>query len=247
VEHNPFTRRIFWVAVCLTGVVLGGAIGYTLIEGWSLPDGFFMTAITVSTVGYGETQPLTPAGRSFTAFLIGASVIVMTCWNAALTSFLVDGDVSGRYTRRRNLRMIAELNGHTIVCGTTNMARAVIDRLVRKRVKVVVVGADKEALGELQRSYRRIHTITGCPTSELVLAKANVVKAAAVVAALDSEVDNLLVGITCKDLGTSVRVLARSETSVVANRMRKAGVDDVICPPQICGDRVFDILQQSQL
>lgn len=141
--------------------------------------------------------------------------------------------------------MIAELQGHTIVCGTTNMARAVVERLIRKRVKVVVVDDNKEALEEIQRSYRKVQTIHGCPTNELVLARTNIVNAGAVVAALDNEVDNLLVGITCKDLGTDVRVLARSETSVVANRMRKAGIDEVICPPQICGDRVFEVLQNT--
>lgn len=244
--RDPIVGRFILVFISLLIILLGGTVGYWLIEGWSLEDGFFMTTITTSTVGYGETHKLSPIGKSFTAVLIALSVVVMTCWNAALTSFLVDGDVSGRYARRKTLRMISGLNGHTIVCGTTNMAHAVIERLLRKRMDVVVVGEDKEKLDELQRSHRKLFTLHGSPTSELVLAQANIMSAAVVVAALESEVDNLLVGITCKDLGTTVSVLARSETAAVANRMRKAGVDEVICPPQICGDRVAELLIKSR-
>ena len=240
--RDPIVRRIVWVLLCLTLVMLGGTVGYTLIEGWPLADGLFMTAITTSTVGYGETHELSSAGRSFTSVLIVLSVVAMTCWNAALTSFLVDGDVSGRYARRRTLKMISALKEHTIVCGSGNMGRAVIERLVRKRVDVVVVSEDKDELEDLQRSFRKIFTVHGNATCELTLAQGNVMQASAVVAALESEVDNLLVGITCKDLGRDVAVFARSETPSVANRMRKAGIDQVICPPQICGDQVAGMI-----
>jgi voltage-gated potassium channel len=241
-SHDPIVGRIVLVLLSLLGILVCGTVGYAWIEGWSWSDGLFMTTITTSTVGYGETHSLSPLGRSFTSVLIAVSVLVMTCWNAALTSFVVDGDISGRYARRKTLKMISNLNQHTIVCGTTNMALAVIERLIRKRMQVVVVSEDKEQLALLQRTYRKLFTVEGNATSELILAQANVTNAAAVVAALDGEVDNLLVGITCKDLGTTVSVLARSETPDIANRMRKAGIDEVICPPQICGDRVAQVL-----
>lgn len=240
--RDPIVCRIVWVFLGVLVVLLAGTLGYAAIEGWSLSDGLFMTAITTSTVGYGETHELTPTGRTFTSVLIALSVIAMTCWNAALTSFLVDGDVSGRYARRRTLKMIAALKQHTIVCGTGNMARAVVERLAQKNVPLVVIGDQAVELEELQRCFRRIYTVQGSATSELTMAKANIMNAAAVVAAMESEVDNLLVGITCKDLGREVKVLARSDTASVANRMRKAGIDEVICPPQICGDRVAGII-----
>lgn len=239
---DPIISRIAVVILSLVMIVIVGTVGYTVIEGWSWSDGFFMTAITASTVGYGETHELSRQGRSFTAGLIAVSVIAMTCWNAALTSFLVDGDISGRYFRRKNLRMIAGMRNHTVVCGTTKVAQAVVDRLVRRQVEIVVIGENKSALEEIRKVSDRIATLEGMPTSELVLANANIMSASAVVAVLESEVDNLLVGITCKDLGTNVSVLARAETAAVGNRMRKAGIDEVICPPEICGDRVSEVL-----
>lgn len=63
-------RRIAFPLVGLAAITLFGALGYVLIEGWSLVDALYMSVITVSTVGFGEVQALSPAGRIFTVVLI---------------------------------------------------------------------------------------------------------------------------------------------------------------------------------
>jgi voltage-gated potassium channel len=202
--------------------------------------------ITLSTVGYGETQPLTPEGRTFTATLIFLCLLCMTWLTATLTSILVEDDLSGRRYRRRILKMIEKLKGHTIVCGSGLMAQAVVERLMRKRTPVVVVDANLEQLNAMKRRFRNLITIDGDATSELVLAEAGLMSASHVVAALDSDVDNLMIAITCKDMGRDIGVFARSNDLSVANRMRKAGVDEVVSPNQICGDRFAQlVLAQS--
>jgi voltage-gated potassium channel len=138
------------------------------------------------------------------------------------------------------VQVISKLAGHTIVCGSNQMAEVVIERLTRKRKKVVVVDEDKDRLAELQKRYRRIMTIEGAATNELNLADANVLSAANVVAALPSDLDNLLIAITCRDLNEEIAVYAESNDLTVANRMRKAGVDRVVNPSQLCGMHVSD-------
>jgi voltage-gated potassium channel len=201
-----------------------------------------MTIITLSTVGYGETHELSREGRWFTSGLILLCFVGMTCWTASLTSFLVEADLGGQILQRRMLRMISQLKGHSIVCGTTQMAEAIVERLVRKRKDVVVIDDDKEKLEALRRRFKKIFIVEGPATNELHLAQANVLSAAHVVAALSNEVDNLLISITCKDLGEDIAVYAKSNDATIANRMRKAGVEEVICPSQLCGDRVSDLI-----
>ncbi len=232
--------RLIRVGVLLFGLVLFGSIGYVILEGGDFADGFYMTVITLSTVGYGETRELTQYGRWFTSILICLCVVGMTCWTAALTSFLIDIDLGGNLLRRRMVQVISKLAGHTIVCGSNQMAEVVIERLTRKRKKVVVVDEDKDRLAELQKRYRRIMTIEGAATNELNLADANVLSAANVVAALPSDLDNLLIAITCRDLNEEIAVYAESNDLTVANRMRKAGVDRVVNPSQLCGMHVSD-------
>ena len=51
-------------------VVAGGTLGYTLVEdGWSLFDGFYMTLITLTTIGFGEVSPLARRARRIASFM----------------------------------------------------------------------------------------------------------------------------------------------------------------------------------
>ena len=138
--------------------------------------------------------------------------------------------------------MISRLKDHTIVCGTGRMAEAVIERLSAQGRVIVVMDVDKKRLDELSHRYSNLYTVEGSATDEINLARANVLNATHVVAAHDSEVDNLLISITCKDMGGNIAVYARSNDVTIANRMRKAGVDEVISPSQICGDRVSTLI-----
>ena len=138
--------------------------------------------------------------------------------------------------------MISSMKNHTIVCGTGLMANVVVQRLMRKNVDVVLVDADNTRLHSMKEKFRKLQIICGNPTDELVLAKANVLTAMHVVAATDSEVDNLLIGITCKDLGHEISVIAESNDASIANRMRKSGIDEVISPSQLGGQRVTELI-----
>lgn len=240
--RDPIIGRLCFVGLFVALLIVLGTIGYICIEGWSPSDGFFMTVITLSTVGYGETQELSDNGRSFTSILIFLSLVGMTWWSAALTSFVVEKDLGGSLQRKRTRKMIDELKGHTVVCGAGQMAETVIERLVRSRVPVVLVDANTDRLTELKRRFRKLLTVEGNPADELVLSQANILTAHHVVAATDSEIDNLLISITCKDMGQGVRVIARSNDFTVSNRMRKAQVDEVISPCQICGNRIADMI-----
>ncbi len=240
--ESPLFGRLVVVLICVIVLVTAGTIGYTLIEGWPVWDSFYMTLITISTVGYGETHELTSAGRKFTSVLIPACLITMTGWTAVLTSFMVEGELSGYFQNRRTNRMIASLKGHTIVCGSGSIASAVIERLTRKRMQVVVIDDNEEQLAALKKRFRRLLIVDGKGSDELQLAKANVLDAANVVAAMESELDNLLIGITCRDMGGDICVIAKSNDLTIANRMRKAGVNEVISPNQLSGERVCDLI-----
>ena len=239
---SPLLLRLLRVLCFVVILTWLGTFGYMMLEGWPVADGFYMTVITLSTVGYGETQPLSPEGRWFTTLLIFLSLVAMTWFTAVITSFIIESDLSGSFVRRKVLRMISNLKGHTIVCGSGSMAQAVVERLAKKKVSVVVIDEDEAQLSTIARRFRRVLTVVGSPTSDLVLAEANVLNATSVVAALENEVDNLLVSISCKDMGHDISVYARSNDFSIANRMRKAGVDEVISPSQLCGSHIAGLI-----
>lgn len=225
--------------------MLLGTAGYIAIERWPVGDSLFMTVITLASVGYGETHPLSPMGRLFTVGLIACCVAGMTFFSAVLTSFFVERDLAGHFQLRRTKKMISQLKNHTIVCGAGLMGQVVIERLLQRKKPVVLIDKDENELARLRQRHRQLLTIVGDATNELTLAEANLLEADHVVAALDAEIDNLLVAITCKDMGHDIAVYARSNDHTIANRMRKAAVDEVISPCQIGGERIAEIILKA--
>lgn len=68
----PMSARIkllVAVAFCLA-IIAMGIVGFMVIDGYTFVEAFFMTVITISSVGYGEIRPLSDEGRLFTIFLI---------------------------------------------------------------------------------------------------------------------------------------------------------------------------------
>jgi len=235
-------RRLLQVMYWIVILVCIGTVGYRLVEGWRLLDCFYMTVITVSTVGYGEAKVLSDNGRYFTSLLIFVSLVSMTGWTAILTSFIVECDLGGHFQRRRTARMVADMKDHTIVCGSGLLAQAVVEELIRKRTAVVMIAPESPELQAIQQRFRRLQVIQGNPANELTLARANLLNARHVVAATESEVENLLIGITCKDIGDGISVIAECNDRSIANRMRKSGIDEVISPSQLAGLRATSMI-----
>ena len=144
------------------------------------------------------------------------------------------------------LKMISEYKNHTIICGSGLIGQVILERLLRKRQQVVLVDKDEACLERLRKKYRRLLVVAGDPTEEQTLAEANVLNASNVIAVTDDDVHNLLISITCKDLGNSIRVLAKSNNGSITTRMMKAGVDEVISPCHISGNYAADVLLQPE-
>jgi len=232
---DPMVRRIFKCTMMLFLLLILGTAGYTLIEGWRTDDGFYMTVITLATVGYGETQELSASGRLFTCGLIFASIVCLSCWTACLTSLFVEGDLSGSFNQRKAKKMALRMSDHTIICGSGTMALTVLDILMRKQTDVILICDNAEQHNKIRQRYPNLTIIESPAVDEMALANANVMEADCIVAALDSDFDNLMIAMTCKDLGTDIKVIARSDETQVASRLIKLGVEKVICPYQISG------------
>jgi len=241
-DNQILMRRMFACCALIAAVLLLGTFGYMAIEQWNVGDSFYMSVITLSTVGYGETHALTPIGRLFTTGLIFSSVAGLSVWTASLTSLLVEGDLTGAFQKKKAKKMVAALKDHTIICGSGMMATAVLQELVQKGLPVVVLDDNAANLENIRRRYPRVPIIQATAVDELALSDAGVLVAKNVIAAMTSDFDNLMIAMTCKDLGTQIKVVARSQDQRIASRMLKAGVDNVICPFQLCGQMAAGLI-----
>jgi voltage-gated potassium channel len=150
--------------------------------------------------------------------------------------------LTGTFNQKKAKKMAQSMTSHTIICGSGTMAQTVLAILIRKQLSVVLIDADVEQLKHIRGRYPNLSIIESSAIDEMALANANVLEAASVIAALDSDFDNLMIAMTCKDLGTDVKVIARSDDMQVASRMLKIGVEKVICPFQVSGEQAADFV-----
>ena len=107
---NDSTRRLRIAAALLVGILCAGSLGYALIEDFTALEAFYMTIITVSTVGFGEVRELTDLGKLFTAGLILSSIGTFTFAATAVTRFFVEGNYRDRLRARRIEKIMNEKN-----------------------------------------------------------------------------------------------------------------------------------------
>ena len=233
-------REALRILALLSSILLVGVIGYHIIERWSLFDSLYMTVITLATVGYGETHPLSVAGRVFTMFLILGGMGIIFYGVTEVTSFIVEGEMSGLLRRRRMNRKISRLSNHTIVCGWGNTGYYVVDELVRTRRPFVVVEKDASKINEL--AEKEIMFVEGDATSDATLIAAGIERAAGLISTLPTDRDNMFVVITARGLNQTFGIVSKIQDVSSRDKFLRAGATIVISSDFIGGLRMVSEL-----
>lgn len=233
---NLARTRLLQVAVLL-GVVLGvGTVGYMLVEGWNTFDSFWMTVITVATIGYGEVHPLTHNGRIFTLVLILLGLGTTAYAFSQLTAFIVEGDLSQALRRNKMEKRIRALEQHFIVCGLGNTGRVVLEELLKTQRPLVIVEKDAEKAAELEA--KGLLVIHGDASHDDVLEKAGIAKARGIFCVLGHDQENLLLTLAARGLNATVRIVTELHDGRFRDRLTRCGADAVVDSPHIGGLRL---------
>jgi len=113
-----------------------------LIEGWSVWDAFYMTVITVTTVGYEEVHTLSRAGQIFTVLLLFGGVGTALYTFTFLATAVVEGGLPKRLQRSRLTHMLDTITDHFIICGYGRIGAIVTDQFQRQAIRFVIVERD---------------------------------------------------------------------------------------------------------
>src|SRR6266571_286782 len=143
---NRLARRFLILGVALAATLLTGTVGFTLIDHYPVFDAFYMTLITMTTVGYAEIHPLSHAGRVFNAFLIFFGVTTIFIAIGAMTQTIIELEFGDAIGKRRNKRMIDKLKDHYIICGFGRVGRGAASELKHAGVPFIVVDIDPDRM-----------------------------------------------------------------------------------------------------
>lgn len=221
----------------LVAWVLIGTIGFRIIEGWSYVDSFYMTVITISTVGFTEVHELSDTGRLFASLIIVAGLGTAVYTFTRIGQVLLEGELLTVLGRRRMKAELDRLNDHIIVCGYGRIGRPVVDNLVNENVSFCVIDRD-DSLETAFEDHGYVHLVADA-TEDETLRLAGVERARSLLALLPSDADNLYLTITAKSIRPEVAVIARSNDEKSVPKLEHVGADRVISPYSSASVRVL--------
>jgi len=229
----PSRVRIRVVLLAVFAVIVLGTIVFHVLEGWSILDSLYVTAQTVTTVGFGDLTPRTPFGRAFAAIFMMLSVGVVLYALTTTVQAIVHSEVFATYGRSRQM---SKLRDHFIICGAGRVGSHLVRGLRAIDATFVVIETDPakvEALTDLN-----IPVLPRDATLEETLHEAGVEHARGLATCLPDDADNVYVVLTARDLNPNIHIVARAAEEQAESKLIRAGANRVVAPTIIGGHRM---------
>ena len=226
-------------------ILIYGILGSIYIMGLDIYDSIYYTIITLATVGYGDIIPITPLQKIFSVTLalsgVGVLAYIVTFIISSVTQNLQDMR-SGRIMERK----LADMQNHYILCGFGRVGVAVYEELMKRNQKVIIIEKNEEKLEDLEENENAI-LLNANATEDRTLKKLNIDKSLGVIVATGSDVDNLFIVLTTRELYNDAWIVSRASKKESINRLKHAGANKVISPEASGGTDIYFASVQPNL
>lgn len=233
-------RPFLAITILLGAMVSIGTAGYMLIEGWPMLDSLYMTMITLSTIGYGEVRSLSPGGRLFTIGLIVIGVLTASYAITAIVDLFTSQDFLEQIREHRRRKALEKISRHCIICGFGRMGRSLARELKARNFPLIVIDLKQAAVKACEE--RGIPALHGNASDEQVLHAAGIERARALVAAANSDAENVFIVLTARGINPDLQIITRCNSEVSIPKLEKAGANSVISPYATAGRRIAQIV-----
>ncbi len=253
---SSLQKRLLAGLLFLAVTIVGGAGGYYAIghragADWSAWDCLYMTVITVTTVGFGETlanMDKVEYARGFTMLLLLFGTGSIVFFASTITAFIIEGDLKNVLFANKLKKRMRRMKDHVVVCGAGSTGRNVIEELIKTGVPVIAIDVNEIELKEIADRHPNAEYsyIVGDATDDDVIAQVNLPGARGLVAALSSDKDNLYLTVSARQDNPRARIVARCAELSHVEKIKKSGADAVVSPNYIGGLRlVSEMLRPS--
>lgn len=226
-------RKVYIPLLLFIGSIVFGTVGYVVLADFPWLDALYMTAITVSTVGFMEVHPLSDAARVFTIFLILFNISIFTYFITIISRFVFDGEFIESYKAFRMKEVLKEVHNHVIICGFGRNGREAASVLHKNNIPFAVVETNKDKLdsADFPVPYRLIADATKDET----LIEAGIANAISLICAMPNDADNVFVVLTARELNRHITIISRASEYTSVRKLKIAGANNVIMPDSIGG------------
>lgn len=239
-EESSDSVKIFQILIIVLVIIIIGTLGYYFIEkGWSLFDSFYMTVITIATVGYGETHELSTSGRIFTVILIFIGIGVVALSASQLAALVINREIKNILGKEKLQKQLNKLQNHYIICGLSNITRGICDTLCIMGFPFVIIENDSSKIDLITEKDKYLF-VKDNPTNDSTLVKCGVKRAKGLIVCTESDADNLFISLAGKEFNPQIEIVALGSDPKIEDRMTRAGVNKVVYPLKLGGGQVAE-------
>ena len=235
-ELRQSLRRLAVLVAAIFALLAAGTAGYVLTEGASIGFGFVWALDTVATVG-SIPEPASSAGQIVKVALIVLGVGTLFYALVTVAEFFVAGHLSGLLEERRLLKEIDALSDHILICGFGRVGRqAARDLRAAGRYFVVIDTNVEESSRHAEALGAPI--VHGAASDDEVLLQAGIMRAAGVIACVDSDAENVFITLSVREMRSDLPIVARAAVEDTERKLRHAGADRVVSPYKESGSEM---------
>lgn len=227
-------------------IICIGIVGFILIENYNFFDAFYMTIITVATVGFQEVRPLSEAGRGFTIFLIITSFGTFAYAVSSISKYVIDGELNQYFKNYKVSAAIDKLENHVIICGFGRNGKQAAHVLKKHNTRFVVIEQKKDVVSVINHKYSDL-ILEGDSTQDEVLLKAGILRAKALITTLPIDADNLFIVLSARTLNPKLTIISRASEDNSDKKLKLAGADNVIMPDKIGGAHMASLVMKPDV
>jgi len=242
--NNPliklFRSKIYTAVILLFVVLCIGILGFRFISDYSWIDAVYMTVITITTVGFGEVNPLDTQAKIFTIFLILSSVVIVGYAISIITEYILSRNNFEDIKQRKMQKKIDAMSNHIIICGFGRNGKQAARKLLAYKKPFVIIEKDKEVLAKYQED--NIPFVFGNANEDETLYQAGIEKATTLISALPNDADNLFVVLSARQINKKMHIISRASEETSYNKLKLAGANNVILPDRIGGDHMASLV-----
>ena len=237
--NKIFQSKIYVAVLLLLAVFIAGVFGYKFISEYSWIDAFYMTVITITTVGFGEVVPLDDVDKLFTSVLILSSIFILAYAISVITEYMLSKNNIGNLREKRIHKIIDSMKDHVIVCGYGRNGKQAVEKLIAYKKPFVIIEKDHEVVDKFGSAALFVE---GNASDDEVLKEAGVNRASTLICALPSDADNLFIVLTARQMNPTLRIISRATEETSYKKLKLAGADNVILPEKIGGDHMASLV-----
>lgn len=235
-----FRSKIYTAVILLFFVMLIGVFGFMFMSGYTLVDAVYMTVITITTVGFGEVQPLDDTSKIFTVFLILTSVIIVGYAISVITEYIISKNDIEELKQKKMQKQIEALQSHVIICGYGRNGKQAAKKLMDHGRPFVIIEKDKEIIEKFQSN--KMLFVNGNANEDETLMQAGIDKASTLISALPNDADNLFIVLSARQINKELRIISRASQETSYNKLKLAGANNVILPDRIGGNHMASLV-----